>query len=154
MCIRDSYTFKKGAGGAGGLAFRMQLYADNSFETKGSGTNYIAVGVTGAGVLAVSKVEDGAWARICGDIALAKLPQGWQDKMNAAQTDAEVTVNITVRDYGSYFEIYLDGSLAYTCEDTELLSRFTGTGYGSRSTTMNVTFDCTVKEINVEENVG
>ena len=49
---------------------------------------------------------------------------------------------------------YLDGSLAYTCEDTELLSRFTGTGYGSRSTTMNVTFDCTVKEINVEENVG
>ena len=149
-----NYTFKKGAGGAGGLAFRMQLYADNSFETKGSGTNYIAVGVTGAGVLAVSKVEDGAWARICGDIALAKLPQGWQDKMNAAQTDAEVTVNITVRDYGSYFEIYLDGSLAYTCEDTELLSRFTGTGYGSRSTTMNVTFDCTVKEINVEENVG
>ena len=111
-----NYTFKKGAGGAGGLAFRMQLYADNSFETKGSGTNYIAVGVTGAGVLAVSKVEDGAWARICGDIALAKLPQGWQDKMNAAQTDAEVTVNITVRDYGSYFEIYLDGSLAYTCE--------------------------------------
>ena len=52
---------------------------------------------------------------------------------------------MTVRDYGTYFEVYVNGDLAYTSTDN--LREFTGTGYGIRSSVKNITLTLTAKEI-------
>ena len=63
-----------------------------------------------------------------------------------------MTATLTVRDYGSYFEVYIDGDLAYTYGqygETFDLTQFTGNGYGIRcSSGTEVTFrDITAKEV-------
>ncbi len=151
-----SETLVLPAFGSTGLAFRMDLKTDYAFETAGS--SYIAVQVLAGGGLRASRVLNGQWKRLDPnnqDIGLTSLPQTWQDKYNAAG-GKNVTVTLTVRDYGKYFEVYIDGTLAYTYGqngETEDLTVYTGTGYGVRNSVANVTFkDVSAKSVAVEGN--
>lgn len=141
--IEASFSFLKGASGGGGLAFRMALYADNSYE---KGAYYISVGIVpGTGRLQIGDIRDG-FDHMTGSLpAFDKMPAAWQEKFNNAATNESIEIVLTVRDYGTYFEVYIDGDLAYTSSDD--LSEFTGTGYGIRSSVKNITLAVTAKEI-------
>ena len=135
-------TMIKGANGAPGIAFRMTLSGkDYSFEE--NGTSYIAaVLVPSSGALDVSKVIGGSWSRIK-QTDLTALPSAWQTKFNNATSGSSITVNLKVISYSDGFDIYIDNTLAYTYTDSNsVLSSFTGTGWGMRSSTTDqvVTF--------------
>ena len=69
------------------------------------------------------------------DYVFNKLPLSWQEKYNAAEDGANMTVRLTIRDYGTYFMVYIDDALAYTYGqngETVDLTKFTGNGYGVR----------------------
>ena len=77
---------------------------------------------------------------------LNSLPTAYQNKFNSTADGAEITCTMTVKDYGTYFEIYIDGNLALTCRDSNI-SSCTGTGLGIRSSTKMVTIsNVTYKE--------
>ena len=118
-----------------GIAFRMNMNKDYTYET--AGTDYLSIQFAG-GVFRVSCVENGKWRRIIPnnlDYAFEKMPQSWQDKYNNTATNGQITVKLTIKDYGSYFEAYIDDVLAYTYGqngETTDLTKFTGNGYGIR----------------------
>ena len=75
------------------------------------------------------------------DIKTTSLPTAWYNKCIAAGDTDYVTSDLMVRDYGSYYELYVDGELAFTYSDTTVLSQITGNGYGIRnSVDTKVTF--------------
>lgn len=128
---KQTITKPKGVGSAG-LAFRMDVGVDYAYET--AGTNYLSVQFA-LGKLRISRVKNGNWTRLVGDRELTALPQSWQDKYATYAEGEELTVDLTVRDYGSYFEVYIDGVLAYTYAGTEDITTYTGNGYGIRAST-------------------
>ncbi len=126
----QTVTVKKGTGSAG-IAFRMNVCGDYSYE---AGNNYLSVQIASGG-LRISKTTNGNWTRIVSDVGLSSLPQDYQDKYNAAGSEDEISIQITIKDHGSYFDIYLDGEFARKVESnqqTDLLT-YTGNGYGIRS---------------------
>ena len=130
----QTITMTKGAASAG-IAFRMNMNQDYTYET--TGTDYISVQFAG-GAFRISRVKNGGWARLLpnnADYALSKMPQSWINKYNGTADGAQLTVVLTIRDYGTYFEAYVDGELAYTYGangETTDLTQFTGNGYGIR----------------------
>lgn len=145
----QTISLVKGAASVG-LAFRMNMPSDYTYETTGS--YYLSVQFCGKDGLRISQVNNGKWSRLIPnnkDHSLAALPQSYQDKYNATATDAYITVKLTVRDYGSYFEVYLDDELAYTYGqygETIDLTQYTGNGYGIRSSAGTV---ATFKDVTV-----
>ena len=141
----------KGSGSVG-IAFRMNITADYQYE---AGANYLSVQFTGTGALRISKVTEGDWTRLIGDRGLTSLCQSWQDKFNGTADGGQITVKLTVRDYGTYFEVYIDDVLTYTYgqagEATDL-TIYTGNGYGVRSSGSNsiVYSDITAKAVVIE----
>ena len=130
----QTITMTKGAGSVG-IAFRMNMNKDYTYET--AGTDYISIQFC-TNFFRVSYVQNGAWRRLLpnnADYGYDKMPQSWKDKCDATADGAQMTVTLTVRDYGSYFEAYIDGVLAYTYGEngeTVDLTQFTGNGYGIR----------------------
>ena len=94
-----NYVFAKGSGGAGGIAFRMAIYADDSYEKHELGCQYISAGIDpNAGLLQVGRIDNG-FAQMKGSkVALEKLPAAWQQKFNAAASGEQIAVTISVRD--------------------------------------------------------
>lgn len=134
----------KGAGSVG-LAFRMNMNMDYTYET--AGTDYLSIQFC-SNFFRISYVTNGKWVRLLpnnADYAITKMPQSWQDKVNSTAEGAQMTVKLTVKDYGSYFEAYVDGELAYTYGqngETVDLTKYTGNGYGVRcSAGTTVIFD-------------
>ena len=128
-------TMTKGAASVG-IAFRMNMNRDYTYET--TGTDYLSVQFTTGGAFRISRVKNGGWARLLpnnSDYAFSKMPQSWIDKYNGTAEGGQITVVLTIRDYGTYFEAYVDGVLAYTYGqngETLDLTQFTGNGYGIR----------------------
>ena len=85
--------------------------------------------------------------RLVSDRALTTLPQAWQDKYNAVADGEELTALLTIRDYGSYFEAYIDGELAYTYAGTHDITTYTGNGYGIRSSNSATYKDMSAKVV-------
>ena len=149
----QTITMTKGAASVG-LAFRMNMNKDYTYET--AGTDYLSIQFAG-GAFRVSCVQNGSWKRIIpnnADYAFDKMPQSWKDKYNATADGAQITVTLTVRDYGTYFEAYVDGVLAYTYGangETMDLTQFTGNGYGIRCSagTPVVFKDVTAKAVEI-----
>ncbi len=146
----QTVTMTKGAGSVG-IAFRMDMNRDYTYET--AGTSYISVQFC-TNFLRISYVKDGSWHRLLSTSkeSFDLMPQSWKDKCNSTADGAQMTATLTVRDYGSYFEVYIDGDLAYTYGqygETFDLTQFTGNGYGIRcSSGTEVTFrDITAKEV-------
>ena len=144
-------TFNKGAGGGGGIAFRMKIVGDNSYEAT---SQYLTADIVPAsGNLQVARINglNGSnFAHLAGGpVSLANLPESWQDKFNGTESGAPITLKMTVLDYGTYFEVYLDDALAYTSSDD--LSAFDGTGYGVRSSIKPITFTYSIEEIIIPE---
>lgn len=140
----QTITMTKGVASAG-LAFRMNMNRDYTYET--AGTDYLSIQFAG-NCFRVSYVKDGKWARLLpsnSDYVYDKMPQVWKDKYNSTADGGKITVTLTVRDYGSYFEAYIDGVLAYTYGqngETMDLTQFTGNGWGIRcSAGSTVIFD-------------
>lgn len=140
---KQTVLFPKGVGSVG-IAFRMDINVDYAYET--IGTNYLSVQFAGSG-LRVSRVTDGNWTRLVSDRAITTLPQTWQDKYNAAADGEELTAVLTIRDYGSYFETYIDGELAYTYAGTHDITTYTGNGYGIRSSNTATYKDMSAKVV-------
>ena len=161
--VTYSATFKfiKGntVSGGVGLAFRMALDGSKMYPYEDIGTSYIsAVFCPENGSIQVSRVwgDNGSGKAHFGHLSVttttgatypqtgnvASLPQDlsttYKNKYNNAADAAEITCTMMVKDYGSYFEVYLDGELALTCKDTNI-SSCTGTGLGIRSSTKMVT---------------
>ena len=132
--ISQTITMTKGAASVG-IAFRMNMNKEYTYET--AGTDYLSVQFAG-GAFRISCVENGKWRRIIPnnlDYAFNKLPQSWQDKYNNTAADSQITVKLTIKDFGTYFEAYIDDVLAYTYGqngETTDLTKFTGNGYGIR----------------------
>ena len=142
--FNQTITMTKGAGSVG-LAFRMNMNMDYTYET--AGTDYLSIQFC-TNFFRISYVTNGKWVRLLpnnADYALAKMPQSWQDKVNSTADGAQMTVKLTVKDYGSYFEAYIDDVLAYTYGqngETVDLTKYTGNGYGVRcSAGTTVIFD-------------
>ena len=150
----QTITMTKGAASLG-IAFRMDMNRDYTYET--TGTNYISVQFAG-NCFRISRVLDGKWARLLpnnADYSYDKMPQVWKDKYSATADGGQITVTLTIRDYDSYFEAYIDGVLAYTYGqngETTDLTRFTGNGYGIRASagTSAVFEDITAKVVNLD----
>ncbi len=139
-------SFEKGVSGAGGIAFRMDVYADYSYET--IGMNYIAVGVDSkSGTMQTSSVINGAWTRLISNTALTGLPVNFQNKFNATATGETFSYLMTIKDYGTYYEVYFDNEFIYTYNGAALTETFTGNGYGLRSSTEGLTYSYTIKEL-------
>lgn len=130
----QTITMTKGVASVG-IAFRMNMNLDYTYET--TGTDYISVQFAGS-TFRISYVKNGAWARLLPnnkDYSYDKMPQGWKDKYTNTADGDQITVTLTIRDYGSYFEAYIDGELAYTYGqngETVDLTQYTGNGYGIR----------------------
>ncbi|MBO5046464.1 MAG: InlB B-repeat-containing protein [Clostridia bacterium] len=130
----QTITMTKGVASVG-IAFRMNVGMDYTYET--AGTSYLSVQFAG-GAFRISRVLNGSWARILpnnADYGLTKLPQSWQDKYNGTADGGKITVTLMIRDYGTYFEAYIDGTLAYTYGqngESVDLTQYTGNGYGIR----------------------
>lgn len=142
--FNQTITMTKGAGSVG-LAFRMNMNMDYTYET--AGTDYLSIQFC-SNFFRISYVTNGKWVRLLpnnADYAITKMPQSWQDKVNSTAEGAQMTVKLTVKDYGSYFEAYVDGELAYTYGqngETVDLTKYTGNGYGVRcSAGTTVIFD-------------
>lgn len=142
---KQTVLMPKGVGSVG-LAFRMNITADYAYEA--GDTNYLSVQFA-LGALRISRVTDGGWTRLVSDRALTTLPQAWQDKYNAASDGAEITVELEVRDFGSYFEVYIDGEFAYIYEGTHDISTYTGNGYGIRSSNTATYKDMSAKTVSI-----
>ena len=137
----------KGTGSAG-IAFRMDIGGDNQYES--GDNNYLSVQIAG-NLLRISRVKDGDWTRLVSDRALTTLPSEYQEKYNAAAAESVITTTIIIRDYGTYFEVYLDGNLAYTYDGTTDLTTYTGNGYGIRSSAAGSSYkDMTAKVVTIE----
>lgn len=161
--VTYSATFKfiKGntVSGGVGLAFRMKLSGTNMYPYEHLGTSYIsAVFCPENGSVQVSRVwgDNGSGKAHFGHLtvktctgatypqtgAVASLPKDLPSAYNTKYTNAadasEITCTMMVKDYGTYFEVYIDGALALTCNDTNI-SSCTGTGLGIRSSTKKVT---------------
>lgn len=130
----QTITMTKGAASAG-IAFRMNMNQDYTYET--TGTDYISVQFAG-GSFRISRVKNGSWARLLpnnSDYGISKMPASWAEKYNSTNEGEQLTVILTIRDYGTYFEAYIDGTLAYIYGqngETMDLTQFTGNGYGIR----------------------
>lgn len=156
-----TFKFKKGSSISGGvgLAFRMKLNGTIMFPYEDLGTSYIsAVYCPTNGAIQVSRVwgDNGSGKAHFGHLSVttasgatypqagnvASLPNDlsttYKNKYNNAADAAEITTTMKVVDYGTYFEIYLDGELAITCRDSNI-SSCTGTGLGIRSSSKMVT---------------
>ena len=142
-------VYKKGSASAG-LAFRMDVGNDYSYE---DGCQYLSVQFAGS-TLRISKTEkNGDWSRLVSDVSLTKLSQSYQDKYNSAAEASMLTTTLAVRDYGNHFEVYLDGELAYTYENTNSvdISNYLGNGYGIRSSAADSSYKkITVKTVTIE----
>ena len=162
--VTYSATFKfiKGntVSGGVGLAFRMKLNGTIMYPYEDVGTSYISAvfcpddngsiqvsrvwGDNGAGKahfahLTVTTCTNATYPQSGQSVSpLTSLPTAYQTKFNNTADGAEITCTMMVKDYGSYFEIYIDGNLALTCKDTNI-SSCTGTGLGIRSSTKMVT---------------
>jgi uncharacterized repeat protein (TIGR02543 family) len=130
----QTITMTKGAASVG-IAIRMNMNKDYTYET--AGTDYISVQFAG-GAFRISYVTNGAWKRLLpnnADYAFSKMPVSWQEKYNGTADGGQITVTLTIKDYGSYFEAYVDGVLAYTYDEngeTVDLTKYIGNGYGIR----------------------
>lgn len=127
-------TFNKGASGAIGIAFRG-TFVDYQIET---GQKYLSAQIVPAtGRVQLSRV-DSSFAHLTGSVgALTTLPQSWQDKYNNAVDDEVISVTLKVISGSDSFSVYIDGELAVTSssKDADIISSFTGKGYGLRSST-------------------
>ncbi len=128
----------KGASGGAGIAFRITL-SGNDYAFQDVGTSYLsAVIAPSTGHLQVASVTDGVFAHMKGSVvALSSMPRAWQDKYGSAD---DIYTVLTVADYGNRFEIYVDGDLAYTFDDSGFLSAYTGEGLGIRCSTKGAEF--------------
>lgn len=143
---KDSYigiysvniALAKGARGAAGIAFRMSL-SGNDYAFQDEGSYYLSAGIVSeTGYLNIASVTNGTYSHMAGSsVALSALPKSWQEKWENSY-GCEFTM--TVVDYGTSFEIYLDGELAFTYSDAATLANYTGTGFGIRSTTNGTDF--------------
>ncbi len=132
------------------IAFRMSVYTDNAMnDNKATDVcKYISVGINrGSGGLVCGKVSGGFKST---NVTIANLPATWKEKFNAAKTDgSEINVTLTVRDYGAYYEVYIDGALAYTSTDD--IGAFDGIGYGIRSSAKNITVKLSIAELTAKK---
>ena len=119
--------------GSAEVAFRI-THNGADYAVQDKGMYYLMAGVSPGGYIEIHNVYDGTWARIK-RFELSGSPDVWKQKYESAVAGEKVTVRMTVCDYGDKFEIYLDNVLLYTCADTALLDKFTGTGFGVRSNT-------------------
>lgn len=152
-----TFNIVKGNGGGVGLAFRMKSTAMYAYEN--AGTQYIsAVYCPDNGALQVSMVDGdkmvyensnpGVFFQLRGTnckgtselspVNLADLPSSWQTKYNNAAAGATITSTMKIIDYGTKFEVYIDNALAFTVTDA-ILSHFTGTGLGMRTSSTGAT---------------
>ncbi|MBO4573624.1 MAG: InlB B-repeat-containing protein, partial [Clostridia bacterium] len=132
-------TFTKGEAGSLNLAFRMiRGKVDYAYENEG--VYHLAMGIYPAdSKVEVCAVTDGVWSRFV-KLAETDLPERWQNKFDSAITGELVTVNFTVYDFGDRFDAYIDGDLFYSYDNAEVLARYTGTGFGLRSSIDGATF--------------
>ena len=140
-------TFRKSYSGGVGAAFRMDVTnEDYHYE---NGCEYLAVTfVPAGGYLVINSVYDGSWSSLK-QIDFSVLPQNWKDKYNGTSSTEDINVTMTIVDYGTYFEVYIDNELAYTYSDADVLAKFTATGVGVRSSAnstklsnVKLSYDC------------
>lgn len=136
--------YTQGVSGGGGMAIRMKLEGDYSYEAT---AQYISIGLLpDSGKLQIGRINglNGSnFTQMTGSqVALSNLPSAWQTKHNNTASGSVMEVKLTVRDYGTYFEVYIDDNLAYTSTDD--LSAFTSNLYGVRSSVTNLTFSMSV----------
>lgn len=125
-------SFKKGSGGGVGPAFRMRV-SDADYHYEG-GCDYLAAVINPtSGSLSVSSVLSGNWSNLVSAITIESLPDSWQDKFGNTGNEQLVNVTVSIADYGTWFEIYIDNELAYTYTKTSKLSNYFFTGLGIRS---------------------
>ncbi len=134
--------------GAASLAFRMNMYQDNVVD---SDSIYLTFGLNTAS--SNGKVQCGysngsnRWTNIYA-VPLANTPL-WKQTLDNATSGDELNVTLSVRDMGACVRYYVNGELAYTLDDAELLKTFDGKGYGIRSTaSTDTSFVITAKEFN------
>ena len=89
------------------------------------------------------------------DRGLTSLCQSWQDKFNGTADGGQILVELKIRDFGTYFEVYIDDVLTYTygnAGETTDLTIYTGNGYGVRSSGSNsiVYSNMTAKAVVIE----
>lgn len=159
LTYTGTFNIVKGNSGGVGLAFRMKMNGTSIYPYEDAGTQYLsAVFCPNNGALQVSMV-DGDLMTYEGSnpknffqlrgvnckgttelsaVDLTDLPTTWQTKYNAAASGATITAVLKVIDYGSYFEVYIDDALSFTVTDA-ILSHFTGTGLGIRSSSAGTT---------------
>jgi len=124
------------------LAFRMSQTRDDYME----GT-YLAWGVTNtSGALWFGTSYKNKWnnaeAGISVTVKLASAPAAWQtfwaERITNGTSGSTVDITLTVRDYGTYVECYVEGILAYTFDNVEKLNLYSDVGYGTRISADNV----------------
>ncbi len=151
-------TFTKGASGGVNAIFRVKL-SGMDYPYAEVGTEYLSAGFfPETGVMQIYRVKDGVLTNFAPKMALATLPESWQEKFNGAIVGERVTMNFVVNDYGNGFEILVDGEKIYTCNDQSILNEFKGTGFGARSTTIGSKFSnyayAPFKTVTLESNGG
>ena len=148
LSLSTAIKFKKGNGGAVGIAFGMNITGDYIWE--GNGSTYMAAQInpnTGGMQIcylnpAFNHFKDPSAP------ALAAMPSDFQTKYNAAAKGDVIDVMLEIRYFGTYFEVYVDGTHVYT-NSTEIVSQINGLGYGFRSNTADSTLTpIEVKELN------
>lgn len=146
----------KGTSGGCGVAWRMDL-SGNDYPYQDVGTTYLsAVLVPSTGNLQIASVTNGAFKHMSGSVyAFSKLPVSWQEKYNS---ETQIFVTIGVEDGGDYFNIYIDGELAFEYTDSDFLSNYNGTGFGIRCSSKGTDFkDFKLSEltkVNFDSNEG
>jgi uncharacterized repeat protein (TIGR02543 family) len=94
---------------------------------------------------------------------ITTLPKSWQDKFMSTDTSATINVTVSIADYGTWFEVYIDNELAYTYTNSTKLANYPYTGLGVRSSSTptklsnatvsygyNVSFDTGVEGLTVD----
>lgn len=146
--IDTTATFKKNSSddGAIGPIWRANFTGDYQFEKEK--ISYISADISSMdGSLLICFVFKNVYYHLTSTgekIPLEQLPSAWQSKYNNAAQGATVSFNIKVKDYGEYFEVYIDNDLAFGYYNTQVLSYASGNGVGLRATTLTGTLKQTL----------
>ncbi len=138
VSLSSTIKFKKGGNGGTGIAFGMNITGDYIWE--GNGSVYMAAQFLPAnGGMQICYLAP-AFNHFKNPSAptLTAMPTDYQARFNAAASGDEIEAKLEVRYYGSYFDVYVDGTLVYT-NSTEIISQINGLGYGFRSNSYGAT---------------
>ena len=148
LSFSTTIKYKKGNGGAVGIAFGMNITGDYIWE--GNGSTYMAVQLNpNNGGMQICYLSP-AFNQFKNPSAptLTGMPTNYQARFNAAAKGDIIEAKLEIRYFGTYFEVYVDDAHVYT-NNTEIVSQINGLGYGFRSNSYSATLTpIEVKELN------